>query len=400
MERRCFWTDPTYTAGKPLEGKDSAKVLIVGGGVAGLFTAHFLDILGIEDIVILEKKDVGSGLSAHSAGMFVGEEIETAAWPTLVDDIGMELAKLYIEAHFDGQKEALRIMRESGFECDFVEHDLVLLNSSGDERLAKELRLRKELGSEFMLLNEPRALPDGSRDVYQARAFIERMASFNPMKFFHGIGTSLRRRGIRIHEQTPFRSMEGNVAKTDSGEVHFEKIVFARGLFEKHPSLMTYLTSVCVTAPLSSRSRQYLKDERKEMFLSSLLNEYPTFHYGTVTADGRLLVGYGDKPFDTDTLEVEPVDEHIASIEAFIRDFLDEPVATEYAWSAAYPLSKGSLPYLAVQDNVFAMAGAGTQVTNVVLASYVAHVIVGRTHALDAIFSRPDSLCQSAVTHK
>ena len=49
--------------------KDSARVVIIGGGIIGCSTAYHLTKLGWQDVVILEKGELTSGSTWHAAGL-------------------------------------------------------------------------------------------------------------------------------------------------------------------------------------------------------------------------------------------------------------------------------------------------------------------------------------------
>ena len=49
--------------------RQSARVVIIGGGIIGCSTAYHLTRLGIKDIVLLEKNQLTSGSTWHAAGL-------------------------------------------------------------------------------------------------------------------------------------------------------------------------------------------------------------------------------------------------------------------------------------------------------------------------------------------
>ena len=49
--------------------KDSAQVVIIGGGIIGCSTAYHLAKMGWKDVVLIEKDELTSGSTWHAAGL-------------------------------------------------------------------------------------------------------------------------------------------------------------------------------------------------------------------------------------------------------------------------------------------------------------------------------------------
>ncbi|HEY6396678.1 MAG TPA: FAD-binding oxidoreductase, partial [Solirubrobacteraceae bacterium] len=54
---------------RPRELPDRARVVIIGGGVGGASVAYHLARLGEPDVVLLERNELTSGSTFHSAGL-------------------------------------------------------------------------------------------------------------------------------------------------------------------------------------------------------------------------------------------------------------------------------------------------------------------------------------------
>ena len=48
---------------------DSARVVVVGGGIAGASVAYHLATLGLPDVVLLERRSLTCGTTWHAAGL-------------------------------------------------------------------------------------------------------------------------------------------------------------------------------------------------------------------------------------------------------------------------------------------------------------------------------------------
>lgn len=53
-----------------------ARVVIVGGGIAGSSAAYHLTKFGIEDVVLLERNQLTSGTTWHAAGLIMQLRLE------------------------------------------------------------------------------------------------------------------------------------------------------------------------------------------------------------------------------------------------------------------------------------------------------------------------------------
>ena len=69
-------------------------VLIIGGGIAGILTAYFLDKNGV-DYILLEKDKVCSGITGRTTAKITAQH--GLIYQKLVKDIGVENAAKYLE---------------------------------------------------------------------------------------------------------------------------------------------------------------------------------------------------------------------------------------------------------------------------------------------------------------
>jgi hypothetical protein len=101
----------------PLRGRQRADVAILGGGFAGMATAHHLaPRLPGRRIVLLEGARCGYGASGRNGG-FADPGMPGLGW--VHDELGPEAARRYYDATRLGLEQIERFVREHGVACDF-----------------------------------------------------------------------------------------------------------------------------------------------------------------------------------------------------------------------------------------------------------------------------------------
>ena len=62
-----IWQKTTQIGGRsPLEGDIAAEIAVIGGGLTGILTAHYLAVAG-RDVVVLEAGRIGSGQTGRTS---------------------------------------------------------------------------------------------------------------------------------------------------------------------------------------------------------------------------------------------------------------------------------------------------------------------------------------------
>lgn len=381
-----FWGDMSSDSYPTLDTSLSTEALIVGGGIAGLNAVYTLLRLGVKDIALIEARTIGSGSTGHSAGMLVCEP-EHGDWHELAEQFGIKNTRLF----FNEQRKALtlvrRIIKQQNIDCSATANELLLLARTKGQRakLAREVLVRNTI-DKALLLQGAALCDELSIAGFSEASQVGDALSVNPLQFARGFGAYLARRGVRIFENSPEVKTRGNVVYTTSGRVGFSHLLRTTGTAEQHPKLTNYLTTIAVTRPLTVAERTTLGLIDNDMFVD---DERRSFHYGKITTDNRLLIGYGDVATESvDTLQ--PLHQpHRRDINRFIkRAFPQLDLPIEHAWSATYALSKGLLPLVQIRNNRAVINGGGTQIGSMVAASYATHRLLGKPHPLTPLFDR------------
>ncbi|MCL2588881.1 MAG: FAD-dependent oxidoreductase, partial [Oscillospiraceae bacterium] len=65
MQHSLWIKTTSHTPRPPLEGDRTADVLVIGGGMAGVLTAHLLREAGLRPVLV-EAKTIGGGVTGNT----------------------------------------------------------------------------------------------------------------------------------------------------------------------------------------------------------------------------------------------------------------------------------------------------------------------------------------------
>lgn len=187
-------------------------VLVIGGGMAGLLTAHLLWQSGV-DCVLVEAERICRGVTQNTTAKVTSQH--GLCYDKLCRRFGDEAARLYWQANETALAQLRREAKEIG--CDWQEQDHYVYSSSAPEELEAELTALQRIGVEADYV---RQLPLPVSTAGAVR--FKKQAQFHPLKFAAGLVD-----GLRIFERSPVRAIEGHTAVTDSGRIWAEKIIVA-----------------------------------------------------------------------------------------------------------------------------------------------------------------------------
>ena len=205
----------------PLDGDLKTDVLVVGGGLAGLLCAYWLNRAGV-DCALVEAERLCGGVTGNTTAKLTIQH--GLIYDKLLREFGLEKARLYLEAN----REALGQYRElcRGTDCDFEERDSYVYALSDRRKLDRELETLERLGFPAELVESP-DLPMPTAGAVR----FPKQAQFHPLKFAAAIA-----KGLRIYEHTKVLELGPGTAATNHGTVTAEKIVIATHfpLLNKH----------------------------------------------------------------------------------------------------------------------------------------------------------------------
>ncbi|TMK94304.1 MAG: FAD-dependent oxidoreductase, partial [Actinobacteria bacterium] len=205
--------------------RERAQAVVIGGGVGGCAILYWLARLGWSDVVLVERADLTSGSTFHSAGL-VGQLRGSLSLTKMM----MSSVDLYRE-----------LGQEVGLETGWREVGSLRLASSQErmEELARQAGWAKTFGLHLDLISaaEAQALfPPMSAEGVLGAAYLPTDGYVDPSQLTFALAEGARRRSAEIATRTRVTGIrvEGNrvaAVETDQGEIETELVVNAGGMF-------------------------------------------------------------------------------------------------------------------------------------------------------------------------
>lgn len=242
-----------------LSGEIKTDVLVIGGGLAGLLTAHCLRKMGV-DTILVESNRICSGTTAYTTAKITAQH--GFIYHKILRSYGAEAAKSYYSANSEavGQLKALCLETD----CP-MEEKPNFIYSTNRRKLEAELDALQKLGIPFLYDDAP-PLPVATAG---AVGFPDQ-AQFHPLKLAAHLA-----RDLEIFEQTRVTELIGTTALTEHGTIRAKKIVVATHFpfLNKHGSyflkLYQHRSYLLALEHAGCLTGMYVDDDKKGMSFSS-----------------------------------------------------------------------------------------------------------------------------------
>ncbi len=199
---------------QPLRKNLSVDAAVIGGGIAGVLTACFLERLGMETVV-LEAARLFSGQTKNTTAKITLQH--GLVYHKLTEKVGKEQAGLYAEANRAAIAQYRKMAEEEKMDCLFRNCNAYLYTRKEEEALLKEEEAAKDLGicAEYTTKTE---LPF---PVKGALCFYDQ-AVFHPLLFLERVAE-----GLTVYENTRVLDVKEHEIYTEDYRVEAKHIVFA-----------------------------------------------------------------------------------------------------------------------------------------------------------------------------
>lgn len=209
---RSLWQEREIQSFNELNGDKKTDVLIIGGGLAGVLTAYFLEKKGV-NYILVEKDKICQKTTANTTAKITLQH--GLVYHKLLKSRGFNTTQGYYEANKKALKTYGEICKE--IDCDFCVKDNFVYSTKEDNRLEMEMEALSKIGCKAEFLSE---LPIPV--CIKGAVCVPNQAEFHPLKFISEISKNLN-----IYENTKVLEMIGNTAVTERGKIFAKRVVVA-----------------------------------------------------------------------------------------------------------------------------------------------------------------------------
>ena len=160
---------------KTLKGDIKTDVLVIGGGIAGIFCSHMLRAAGVENVLV-EADRICSGITKNTTAKLTYQH--GLIYDKIIRKYGLDTAKLYLHAQQSAMNEVSKMCKT--YECEFEQCDSFVYSLNDREKIEKEVKAFNRLGSKADFC-EKTELPFPVAGAVR----VKNQAQFHPLKLLY-----------------------------------------------------------------------------------------------------------------------------------------------------------------------------------------------------------------------
>lgn len=231
----------------PRELPDRAKIVIIGGGVGGASIAYHLAGLGEKDVVLLDRNELTSGSTFHSAGL-VGQLRSSVT----LTEMMMYSAELYRQLEEESE------LKPGWVECGGIR---LACTPEREQEILRQVAWAKTFGLPLEVISPEEArelFPLMVTDGVRLGSYLATDGYLDPSQLTYSLADGARSGGVQIFTHTRVEGIDvekGAVrrVRTEWGDIETEIVVNAGGMFAAEIGRMAG-----VRVPIVPMAHEYL----------------------------------------------------------------------------------------------------------------------------------------------
>lgn len=343
-------TATAYGGFAPLTGRHAKRVVIIGGGYAGLNTALGLVERGVGDVALLERETIGFGASGRNGGfVFAGYSLGETS---LVSKLGAERAKALFLSTVGGVQLIRSRVGKYRIPCAAVDEGVIWANWFRDPLVLRDRQrfLAEHFGVQWEWVPRQTLRELLHTERYTDAVWERNALHLHPLNYAIGIAQAAAAQGVAIHEHSGVVSVtrEGQhwLVRTAEAEIEAEHVVLSCGGYlagldaRIDQSVLPIATYVMVTEPLGARLRECINTR------AAVYDTRFAFDYYRPLPDSRLLWGGRISIRDRSPQRVRDL---------LYRDLLKvfpqlDGIRVDFAWSGLMSYARHQMPQIGQKE--------------------------------------------------
>ncbi len=375
-----------------LEKDIKTDVLVLGGGISGALTAHYLIREGI-DCTLIDARTIGLGSTCASTSL-LQYEIDTPLHE-LIKMVGEKNAVRSYKLGVSAIAKLSELATKTGLKDFEMKKSLYYAAYKKDIFfLEKEFEARNKYGFKVKWLDEDQVFKQFGFSC-PGGILSDVAAATDSYLFTHHLLQYNIRKGLLVYDRTPVVSIKHNrfnvqLKTQEKFIIRAKKLVYATGYevvdFISKP--IVKLTSTYAIA--SEASNSPIKPGKSDVLIWNTAKPYLYFRS---TNDNRIIVGGRDEEFFSHIKRDKLIPQKSKQLQKdFKKIFPSVPFKTEFSWAGIFGSTKDGLPYIGaykkLPNSFFALGFGGNGITfSQVAGEIIASLLKGKKNKDANIFS-------------
>jgi glycine/D-amino acid oxidase-like deaminating enzyme len=306
IEEACYWLSilPKHEV-RPLEAPAEHDLVVVGGGLTGLWTAIFLKELDPgRDVAVVEQGIAAWGASGRNAGM-LAETIDHTHGLAIQHFGAAEAARLAALGEANAA-ELVAFIRERSIACDYepTGRFMASFTPAHLEEARRNLEIARDLGIDsHRLLTREEMQAEVHSPLYLGGLEVRGGGILDPARLTDGLRIEAERAGVRVYERTRVTALEEDGAgvriAANGTSLKARRAVVAASAYTHHllPEVrhrfIPLYDYILVSEPLTPAQWEAIGWKGRQ----GITDGRTFFNYYRPTPDGRVLWGTSEATY-------------------------------------------------------------------------------------------------------
>ena len=375
-----------------LDKNIKTDVLVLGGGISGALTAHYLIQEGI-DCVVIDARTIGLGSTCASTSL-LQYEIDTPL-RQLMELVGEKNAVRSYKLGCSAIKKLEALAQKTGLKDFEMKRSLYCAAYKKDiSFLKKEFEVRKKFGLRVKYLDEEKVFKEYGFSSPGA-ILSEVAATADTYLLTHRLLQYNISKGLKVYDRTLVVSVKHHPSNVqlktqEKFAITAKKLVYATG-YEVVNFISKPIVKLTSTYTIASETfNSPIKFGNKD---SVIWNTAKPYLYLRSTNDNRIIIGGRDEEFFSHIKRDRLLPQKTKQLQNdFKKIFPAIPFKTEFGWAGIFGSTKDGLPYIGayrhLPNSFFALGFGGNGITfSQVAGEIIASLIRGKKNKDADIFS-------------